>query len=231
MTFNTRQTTGIDVNYSGLYCAKCKNNCRGYRTFAGEPCCENCGEPMLKFDDPSEWAIIKETEALRAIGHRILVREDDFKSGYECKACDGKGHTNIKCFHCKGTGQFKGREDGGGCPDCEVGTSDGRKSFGYELCPTCKGLQSSIVIPDSAKRRPPTGVILSVGKDVTEFKVGDRVMYTNYTGTDFEVLGGIKFRIMLDHDVMCEYKKLKQAGSPSTGEIAKELSEVGIQSS
>jgi co-chaperonin GroES (HSP10) len=179
--------------------------------------------------DPAHWAIIKETEALRAIGHRILVLEDEFKSGYECKDCNGSGHTEEKCPHCFGTGMWKAKPDNGSCPDCEVGTSDGRKSLGFKICPTCKGRSGMIIIPDDAKRRPCTGVILSKGSEVTEFTVGSRVLYTNYTGTDFELLGGVKLRIMLDHDVMAEYKKLKKV-SPSigTGAITKDLQEHGI---
>lgn len=179
--------------------------------------------------DPAAWAIIKDTEALRAIGHRILVLEDEFKSGYECKDCGGTGHTDLICLHCKGSTFWKGKEDNGPCPDCEVGTSGIRKSLGFELCPTCKGRSGMIIVPDDAKRRPCTGVILSKGSEVTEFTVGSRVLYTNYTGTDFEILGGVKLRIMLDHDVMAEYKKLKKVvPSVGTGAISKELQEHGI---
>ena len=179
--------------------------------------------------DPNQWAIIKETEALRAIGHRILVLEDEFKSGYECDVCTGTGHTGNICRWCKGTKLYKGRQDAGSCPDCEVGTSDGRKSLGYEICPKCKGTTGVIIIPDEAKRRPCTGVILSKGSEVTEFEVGSRVLYTNYTGTDFELLGGVKLRIMLDHDVMAEYKKLKKTSpSVSTGASDKELQDHGV---
>lgn len=178
--------------------------------------------------DPTQWAIIKETEALRAIGHRILVLEDEFKSGYECRSCGGSGHTDKICKYCNGTGLWRGKPDNGACADCEVGTSDGRKSLGYEICPECKGKTGVIIIPDSAKRRPLTGKVLSVGRDVTEFKVGTHVMYTNYTGTDFEILGGIKLRIMLDHDVMAEYKKLKISPSATEGSMRQELQDHGV---
>lgn len=178
--------------------------------------------------DPSQWAVIRETEALRAIGHRILVLEDEFKSGYECRACSGTGHTNNVCKWCHGTKMWKGKPDHGPCPDCEVGTSDGRKSLGFEICPECKGRTGTIIIPDSAKRRPLTGKVLSVGAEVTEFKVGTRVMYTNYTGTDFEILGGIKLRIMLDHDVMAEYKKLKPSPTVIEGSMNQELQDHGV---
>lgn len=178
--------------------------------------------------DPTQWAIIKDTEALRAIGHKILVLEDEFKSGYECRSCGGTGHTQEKCKYCKGTTFFKADPDKGACRDCEVGTSDGRKSLGYTICPECKGTSGVIVVPDTAKRRPCTGVILSKGKDVTEFEVGTRVMYTNFTGTDFEVVGGTKLRIMMDYDVMAEYKRLRSSASPETGAIQRELQDHGI---
>lgn len=179
--------------------------------------------------DPKEWAVIKETEALRAIGHRILILEDEFKSGYECRACGGTGHTDEKCIYCKGTTFYRGDPEKGACRDCEVGTAGAAKSLGYTVCPECKGKSGVIVIPDEAKRRPCTGVILSKGRDVTEFEVGTRVMYTNYTGTDFELVGGTKLRIMLDHDVMAEYKKLKRVvPSVGTGAIVAELQEHGI---
>lgn len=179
--------------------------------------------------NPAEWCIIKETEALRAIGHRILVLEDEFKSGYECRSCGGSGHTDEICPYCKGTTFYKADPERGACRDCEVGSSDGRKSLGYRICPECKGTTGVIIVPDEAKRRPCTGVILSKGKDVIEFEVGSRVLYTNYTGTDFEILGGIKLRIMLDHDVMAEYKKLKKV-SPSamSGAIDQELKDHGV---
>jgi|SRR5580765_234803 len=179
--------------------------------------------------NPNEWAIINETECFRAIGHRIMVLEDEFRSGYECKACDGSGHTNIKCKHCKGTGLHKGKEENGSCPDCEVGTSDGRKSLGYELCSVCNGRSGLIVVPDSSKRRPLTGRIVSAGRDVTEFKVGDRVMYTNFTGTDFDLKGGVRIRVMLDHDVMTEYKQLKKGASVgNSGSSQKEATDLGV---
>lgn len=178
--------------------------------------------------DASQWAIIKETEALRAIGHRIIVLEDEFKSGYECRACGGTGHTENLCKYCNGTRLWRGKPDHGACPDCEVGTSDGRKSLGYEICPSCKGTSGIIIVPDTAKRRPLTGLVLSVGSEVREFKVGTRVMYTNYTGTDFEILGGIKLRIMLDHDVMAEYKQLKKSPSIGEGPMRQELQDHGV---
>jgi len=190
---------------------------------------ENIQKPKDEQLDPNEWAIIKESEALRAIGDRVLILEDEFRSGFECKTCLGKGHSDIKCKYCKGTGRYKGQDEGFACPDCEVGTSDGRKSFGYELCSACKGLQASIIVPDNSKRPSLTGRVISIGKDVTEFSVNDRVMYTNYTGTDF-IINGVRLRIMKQNDVLCEHKQLtKKEKTPTSGEIRKELQDVGVQ--
>jgi hypothetical protein len=180
--------------------------------------------------DPSCWAIIKESEALRAIGDRVLILEDDFRSGYECKACKGTGHTDAVCKYCNGTTFYKGKEDGGACGDCQVGTSDGRKSLGFELCGVCNGRGASVIVPDTSKRPSLTGRVVSVGADVTLFSVNDRVMYTNYTGTDF-VVAGVKLRVMRQHDVLCQHKKLDKGKerTPDSGGIRKELTDHGVQ--
>jgi co-chaperonin GroES (HSP10) len=179
--------------------------------------------------DPKEWAVINESEALRAVDDRILVLEDEFRSGLECSSCKGKGHTDIVCKYCKGTTFYKADRDSGACPDCEVGTLGIRKSFGYELCSVCKGRGASVIIPDSSKRPTLTGRVISIGRNVTEFRVGDRVLFTNYTGTDFTV-SGTKLRIMKQYDVCCEHKQLsRKEKTPQSGAIRDELVSAGVQ--
>ncbi len=43
-----------------------------------------------------------------AFGDRIIVKQDEFKSGYECESCGGTGfsklNTNIRCKACDGKG-------------------------------------------------------------------------------------------------------------------------------
>ena len=43
-----------------------------------------------------------------AFGDRVLIQEDDFKSGYECDACDGTGQSKLvpgaRCPKCEGKG-------------------------------------------------------------------------------------------------------------------------------
>ena len=62
-----------------------------------------------------------------------------------------------------------------------------------------------IIIPDSAKEKPLRGEVLAVGegtKDETMvLKVGDKVLYGKYAGTELE-LEGEKFLIMRQSDVL-----------------------------
>ena len=215
--------------FGNWYCPKCLDMCKGYRQFLGTPHCITCDSAMKIADDPNEWCIIGEREAFRAMGDRVIVLEDPYKSGYECDECDGVGHHGVTCPFCKGTKFQKGDKEKGYCPDCNVGTLGVAKSLGYVPCEKCRGNAGYLIVPDDAKRRPPTGVIKARGKDCNLFDVGDRVMYTNYTGTDFELRGGHKVRIIKETDVMAEYKQLKkitaslQEAPPSEAEI------VGVQ--
>lgn len=122
-----------------------------------------------------------------ARGERVIIREDEHKSGYECLRCmdkdkrtlEGKDVSVITCDECKGDGK---RLKAGNaaltvkCSDCE-----GR---GWIPCPDCKGTGTStgIVIPDSSKGEPMTGNIVSVGPTVKDFVLGDRVMFPSYAG-------------------------------------------------
>ena len=63
---------------------------------------------------------------------------------------------------------------------------------------------SGIIIPDTAKEKPQEGTIVAVGqgsddKPVT-LKVGDRVLYGKYSGTEVTI-GGIEYLIMKNSDV------------------------------
>lgn len=46
--------------------------------------------------------------SFEAFGDRVLVQEDEFKSGYECDACSGTGinplNPNMRCKSCEGKG-------------------------------------------------------------------------------------------------------------------------------
>ena len=63
---------------------------------------------------------------------------------------------------------------------------------------------SGIIIPDTAKEKPQRGTVLAVGKGtkdhVMTVKVGDKVLYGKYSGTEIE-LDGTKYMIMKESDI------------------------------
>ena len=48
---------------------------------------------------------------------------------------------------------------------------------------------SGIILVDSAKEKPNTAVVKSIGGDVTELKVGDTIVFEQYRGTEFTLEG------------------------------------------
>lgn len=166
---------------------------------------------VLYENKTNNWAIIADQYALRPIKDRILVQEDPFKSKYDCKECSGLGHLGVVCKYCKGTKYDKGKEENGYCRDCTVGEVGVGVTLGFEACPTCKGVGGIITVPDENKRNTTTGNVLAIGKDVTEYKVNSKVMFTNFTGTPFKFLD-IDFRVIHEDDVLCEVRQLKSSG-------------------
>ncbi|MBC8103394.1 MAG: co-chaperone GroES [Cytophagales bacterium] len=70
--------------------------------------------------------------------------------------------------------------------------------------------RGGIVLPDSAKERPQTGEVLAVGPGKTldngttvavEVKVGDKVVYGKYGGTEIKV-GGEDVIILRQDDIL-----------------------------
>ena len=68
---------------------------------------------------------------------------------------------------------------------------------------------SGIVIPDSATEKPDQGEILAVGKGKAgddgkirplEVKVGDKVLYGKYSGTEVTI-NGVEYLIMRESDI------------------------------
>ncbi|WP_417910301.1 co-chaperone GroES [Candidatus Electronema sp. PJ] len=67
-----------------------------------------------------------------------------------------------------------------------------------------------IIIPDSAKEKPAEGKVIAVGagkrndageRIVMDVKVGDRVLFSKYGGTDVK-LDGEKYLIMREEDIL-----------------------------
>lgn len=70
--------------------------------------------------------------------------------------------------------------------------------------------RGGIVLPDSAKERPQTGEVLAVGPGkmldngttvAVEVKVGDKVVYSKYGGTEIKV-GGEDVIILRQDDIL-----------------------------
>lgn len=104
-----------------------------------------------------------------AFGDRLLIQEDEFRSGYECPACAGSGQSPCpnncdkgvtplghKCSHCDGVGTVR--------------------------CSDCQGKGGLLHVAEVSERRPTTGVIVSTGDKVTALKVGQSVLYSSYAG-------------------------------------------------
>lgn len=70
--------------------------------------------------------------------------------------------------------------------------------------------KGGIVLPDTAKEKPQEGKVVAVGKGkVTEsgkvqpleIKVGDRILYGKYSGTEITTKAGEELLIMKEEDV------------------------------
>jgi chaperonin GroES len=49
-----------------------------------------------------------------------------------------------------------------------------------------KKVAGGLYLPDSAKEKPSTAIIESVGPGVKELKTGDEIVFKNYSTTEFE---------------------------------------------
>jgi chaperonin GroES len=75
--------------------------------------------------------------------------------------------------------------------------------------------KGGIVLPDTAKEKPQEGKIIAVGKgkvlengqlQALELKVGDRVLYGKYSGTEVTTSEGDELLIMKEEDVFAIVK-------------------------
>lgn len=117
--------------------------------------------------------------SLEAHADRLIVVRDEFRSGYECATCTGRGV--VACENCKGTGVSVVAANAR-CSRCKGGKT--------VICPECEGkqvMEGGIVVPDSSKREVTTGTIVSVGPEVTKFKRGDSILFTSFTGHELDL--------------------------------------------
>ena len=71
--------------------------------------------------------------------------------------------------------------------------------------------KGGIVLPDTAKEKPQEGKIVAVGKGKVldsgeiqklEVKVGDRILYGKYSGTEINTKEGEELLIMREEDIL-----------------------------
>jgi hypothetical protein len=150
-----------------------------------------------------------------ALGEKILISIDVFKSGYECKLCKGTGRIKrqCECVTCGHPGKKYSSEqiadiriDLGdsvadaralmNCPEC-----DGEPSVNESnaICEACKGHGALILLPDASKNLPTTGVVVSMGKEArakADFGIGDRILFGPYAGNMIPTKAGLMFKYM-----------------------------------
>lgn len=75
--------------------------------------------------------------------------------------------------------------------------------------------KGGIVLPDSAKEKPQEGKIIAVGKGKVldsgsiqplEVKVGDKILYGKYSGTEITTKEGEEYLIMKEEDILAIVK-------------------------
>jgi len=60
---------------------------------------------------------------------------------------------------------------------------------------------SGLYLPDNAKEKPALATVVAVGPEVKAVKVGDKIIYKEYTNTDIKV-GATDYLIVKEEDVL-----------------------------
>ena len=60
---------------------------------------------------------------------------------------------------------------------------------------------SGIYLPDNAKEKPVLAVVKAAGPDVKGIKVGDRIIYKEYSTTELKI-DGVEYLIVKEEDVL-----------------------------
>lgn len=61
---------------------------------------------------------------------------------------------------------------------------------------------AGIILPETAKEKPQTGVVVAVGDDETiKVKVNEKVLFAKYVGTEFKH-DGVNYLLMENNDIL-----------------------------
>lgn len=151
--------------------------------------------------------IVQGKIALEAVEDKIIIMLDPFKTGYECKTCDGTGY-ELPCSCVSGVDRFlQACKKCGGDPN----------AFAGKECRDCNGIGSLILVPESAKSLPTSGRIVSMGPGCKKgadgqyiTKVGQRYLFGIHVGYFLPFKGNILLRCMREHEVLCRVYSLER---------------------
>jgi chaperonin GroES len=60
---------------------------------------------------------------------------------------------------------------------------------------------SGIYLPDNAKEKPVLAIVAAIGPDVKSLKVGDKIVYKEYSTTELKI-DGTEYLIVKEEDVL-----------------------------
>jgi chaperonin GroES len=63
--------------------------------------------------------------------------------------------------------------------------------------------KGTIVIPETAKRKPTVGKVIAIGEGVTQVKIGDSVVYGLYSGTALKFKDVPYARVLTEDEIYC----------------------------
>lgn len=177
---------------------------------------DNLSAQQLILDDSNKVSFPGYPYLFEALGEKILVSIDVFKSGYECKVCKGMKRVTSHC-ECEDEGrpglryteeqieafsreiseEVAHAREGMVCSNCKGDYPSFRVD---ELCSTCKGIGAMLILPETSKNLPTTGVIVSMGAIARTscpwLKVGQRILFGPYAGSMIPTKAGILFKVL-----------------------------------
>ncbi len=65
--------------------------------------------------------------------------------------------------------------------------------------------KSGLYIPENAQEKPKVATIVAVGKNVDDYKVGDRILCKNFSTNDFKIEGE-EYLIVKAEDILARVK-------------------------
>jgi co-chaperonin GroES (HSP10) len=155
-----------------------------------------------------------------ACGEKIIVVIDVFKSGYECKVCNGRKKVDIKCW-CEIDGHAGLRyapeeideirktlgpsiADAREAIKCNICLGDYIAFRREETCTACKGKGAILILPNESEALAHTGTVVSIGTlaakliedEGWEYKIGDKILFGPHAGNFIPTKSGMLLKIL-----------------------------------